>query len=122
MLSETNLLALTQMKFEIWVTHNLDQLSEIFDDKGLLFDNHGKIDTKEGLLEKLSSENCILKKYDFRNTVARVFETSAVVYGEGEFTFSIFGENKATKLNFLDVWVERENGWKLVSTHYNYSS
>ena len=122
MLTESNLLDLTRKKFEIWETLNLDHLSQIFDDNGLMFNYQGKVNTKEELIEKIRSEECVLKEIFFQNTIARIYGSSAVVQGEGAFTFSIKGETQSKVLNFLDVWIERENGWKLVSTHYNQSA
>ena len=122
MFTESNLLDLTKKKFEIWETLNMEHLSQIFDDKGLMFNTYGKVNTKEELIEKIRSEECLLKGIDFQNTVARVYGTSAVVQGEGSFTFSIKGQIHSKILNFLDVWIKREEGWKLVSTHYNQSA
>lgn len=119
MITETYLIDLTRKKFEIWETLNLDQLCHIFDDNGLMFNSHGKVSTKEELIEKIRSEECVLKEIDFQNTIARVYGTSAVVQGEGSFTFSVKGQIQSKIMNFLDVWIEREEGWKLVSTHYN---
>jgi hypothetical protein len=64
-------------------------------------------------------DNCRLKQLEFQNTIARNYGISAVVYGEGKFVFAKKGIPQSTNLNFLDVCVERENRWKLVSTHYN---
>ncbi len=119
MLTESSLKDLTRMKFETWVTQNLDQLTQLFDDQGLLFNSGGKVDTKEELIKIMSDETCLLKDFNFHNTVARVYGTSAVVHGVGEFVFSKAGETQSANMNFLDVWIERENGWKLVSTHYS---
>jgi hypothetical protein len=119
MLTESSLIDLTRKKFQTWVTLDLDQLSQIFDDHGLSFNAEGKIDTKEELIKKMSAKTCLLKDFNFQNIIARVYETSAVVQGVGEFVFSKAGETQSANLNFLDVWIERETGWKLVSTHYN---
>ncbi len=122
MISESNLIDLTRKKFETWESLNLDQLAEIFDEHGLMFDVDGKIENKSQLIEKMRKENCLLKEFNFQNTIARIYGTSAVVHGEGEFKFTIAGKLHSSNLNFLDVWIERENGWKLVSTHYNQSA
>jgi len=118
MLTESSLIDLTRKKFQTWVTLDLDQLSQMFDDHGLSFNSEGKIDTKEQLIKKMSAATCLLKDFNFQNTVARVYGTSAVVQGIGEFVYSKAGETQSANLNFLDVWIERESGWKLVSSHY----
>jgi len=122
MITESNLLDLTKKKFQIWENHNLDQLSQIFDDQCLMFNSHGKVITKEDLIKKIRDEECISTEINFQNTIARIYGSSAVVSGEGVFTSSKEGQTHTTKLNFLDVWTEREDGWKLVSTHYSKSA
>jgi hypothetical protein len=119
MLTESSLIDLTRKKFETWVTLNLDQLTQIFDDHGLLFNSEGKVDTKEELIKKMNDESCLLKDFNFQNTVARIYGSSAVVHGVGEFVFFKAGETQSTNMNFLDVWIKRESGWKLISTHYS---
>jgi hypothetical protein len=119
MLTESSLIDLTRKKFQTWVTLDLDQLSQIFDDHGLSFNSEGEIKTKEELIKKMSTETCLLKDFNFQNIIARVYGTSAVAQGVGEFVFSKAGETQSANLNFLDVWIKRENDWKLVSTHYS---
>jgi hypothetical protein len=122
MITESNLLDLTKKKFQIWENHNLDQLSQIFDDQCLMFNSHGNVITKEDLIKKIRVEECGLTEINFQNTIARIYGSSAVASGEGVFTSSKEGQTYTTKLNFLDVWIEREDGWKLVSTHYSKSA
>jgi hypothetical protein len=119
MLTESGLIDLTRKKFQTWITLDLDQISQLFDDQGLSVNSEGKINTKKELIKKMSAQSCILKDFNFQNTIARVYGTSAVVHGEGEFVFSKAGEIRSANMNFLDVWIKRENGWKLISTHYN---
>jgi hypothetical protein len=119
MLTESSLIDLTRKKFQTWATLDYNQLSQIFDDHGLLFNAEGKIDTKEELIKKMRAETCLLKDFNFQNIIARIYGTSAVAQGVGEFVFSKAGETQSANLNFLDVWIKRESGWKLVSTHYN---
>lgn len=122
MITESNLLDLTKKKFQIWENHNLDQISQIIDDQCLMFNSHGKIITKKDLIKKIQSKECDSTEIILRKTIAPIFGSSAVVHGEGEFTFIKEGHTHTTKLNFLDIWIEREDGWKLVSTHYNKSA
>jgi hypothetical protein len=58
----------------------------------------------------MSTQSCILKDFNLQNTVARVYGTSAVVQGVGEFVFIKAGEIQSANMNFLDVWIKRENG------------
>jgi hypothetical protein len=119
MLTESELSDLTKKKIEIWQNLNGDQLTLIFDDQGLFFNYDGIINSKEDLIKKIREEKCGPVEINFQKTIARIYGSSAVVSGEGDFTNAIDGQSQTTKLTFLDVWIERENGWKLVSTHHN---
>lgn len=119
MLTESSLIDLTRKKFETWVTHNSNQLTQLFDERGLLFGLEGEIETKDELMKKMNAKSCHLKDFSFENTIARIYGTSAVVHGVGEFVFTKAGKTESANMNFLDVWIERETGWKLVSTHYS---
>ncbi|MFC3881147.1 nuclear transport factor 2 family protein [Algoriphagus namhaensis] len=118
-MTESILLDLTKKKFEIWQNQDKEQLQKFFDEHGLFFDLDGQVETKGQIAEKMISDKCVLRGANYQKTIARVYGNSAVVHGEGEFSLSIKGELKAFLLSFLDVWMEREDGWKLVSTHYS---
>lgn len=121
-MTESILLDLTKKKFEIWQSQDKGQLQQFFDDRGLLFDLEGQVETKDQISDKLTSEVCILKEAKYQNPIVRIYETSAVVHGEGQFLINMLGESKEISLSFLDVWLERKEGWKLVSSHYSRSS
>jgi hypothetical protein len=87
MLTESSLIDLNRKKFQTWVTLDFNQLSQIFDDHGLSLNAEGKIDTNEELIKKMRAENCLLKDFNFQNIIARIYGTSAVVQGVGEFFF-----------------------------------
>ena len=121
-MTESILLDLTKKKFEIWQSQDKAQLHQFFDDHGLLFDLEGQVETKGQVSEKLATNICILKEAKYQNPIARIYGNSAVVHGEGEFLLSMLGETKQLFISFLDVWMEREEGWKLISTHYTRSA
>lgn len=121
-MTESILLDLTKKKFETWKSQDKEQLLQYFDDRGLLFDLEGQVKNKDQVWDKLTSEICILKEAKYQNPIVRIYETSAVVHGEGQFMISMLGESKEISLSFLDVWIEREGEWKLVSSHYSRSA
>jgi len=77
------------------------------------FNSEGKIDKpKNSLIKKMSAATCLLKDFHFKNTVARVYGTSAVVSRIGVL-FIPSRETTITNLNFLDFWIEREVVWEV---------
>ena len=119
MISENELIGLSKEKFKTWETNDLENLDKIFDDQGLLICSNGKAETKPEVVEIVKSKTKELKDLRLQKTFARVYGNTGVVHGEGEITLSIAGKLKSSALNFLDVWMEKEGTWKLVSSHLN---
>lgn len=97
---------------------DLESFSSLFDEKGLMFYPTGKVETKPELLERLKSGRTVFQKIDLTKTIARLYQDTAVVHGEGMFTLILQGEELIENLNFIDVWVKKEEEWKLVSSHF----
>jgi hypothetical protein len=119
MITESELIRLSQEKFEKWEKSDLDSISNLFDDQGVLICSNGKPETKSEILEIVKSGSMALKNLHLQRAFARVYGNTGVVHGEGEITYAVKGEEHSGGLHFLDVWVEREGGWKLVSSHFN---
>ncbi|MDN3204084.1 nuclear transport factor 2 family protein [Algoriphagus sediminis] len=117
-MTEEDILNLSKKKFASWQYTDVNVFSRIFDERGLIFKEKDNAITKNQMIAQMESKECTFEEIDLKNTMVRVFGTSAVVHGEGDFTIIKSGKTSAVHLNFLDVWVERENGWQLVSSHY----
>ena len=119
MISEDKLIGLSKEKFKTWETIDLENLERIFDDQGLLICSNGKAETKPEVVEIVKSKRKELKYLRLQKTFARVYGSTGVVHGEGEITLSISGKLRSSGLNFLDIWMEKDGNWKLVSSHLN---
>ncbi|TDQ19461.1 uncharacterized protein DUF4440 [Algoriphagus boseongensis] len=117
MISESELIELSRQKFKIWENSDLENLEKIFDNEGLLICSEGKPETKAELTRLISKRTKEIKELILKKTFARVYGNTGVVHGEGQITLSIEGIQQSSGVNFLDVWIEREEGWKLVSSH-----
>jgi hypothetical protein len=115
---ESSAISLSEKKFQFLTDGEWDSFSSLFDEKGLLFYPTGKVETKPELMERLRSKRTIFEKIELHKTIARLYEGTAVVHGEGLFTIILHGEKLVEKLNFIDVWVKKEEDWKLVSSHF----
>ncbi|WP_026952251.1 nuclear transport factor 2 family protein [Algoriphagus mannitolivorans] len=119
MISEDELIGLSKEKFKTWETNDLENLEKIFDDQGLLICSNGKAETKPEVVEIVKSKRKELKNLSLQKAFARVYGNTGVVHGEGEITISIGGKIRSSGLNFLDIWMEKDGNWKLVSSHLN---
>lgn len=119
MISEDELIDLSKEKFKTWENNDLDNLDRIFDDQGLLICSNGKAETKPEVVEIVKSKRKELKDLRLQRTFARIYGNTGVVHGEGEITISIAGKLRSSGLNFLDIWMEKDGSWKLVSSHLN---
>ena len=115
---ESSAISLSEKKFHHLIERDIESFSSMFDEKGLMFYPTGKVETKPELLQRLASGRTVFEKIDLAKTIARLYEGTAVVHGEGMFTLMLQGERIIEKLNFIDVWVKKEEEWKLVSSHF----
>lgn len=115
---ESSAISLSEKKFLHLMEGDLESFSSLFDEKGLMFYPTGKVETKPELLERLKSGRTVFQKIDLTKTIARLYQDTAVVHGEGMFTLILQGEELIENLNFIDVWVKKEEEWKLVSSHF----
>ncbi len=115
---ESSAISLSEKKFQNLLEGDFESFSDLFDEKGLMFYPTGKVETKPELLQRLESKRTVFEKIDLTKTIARLYQETAVVHGEGMFTLTLQGEELLEKLNFIDVWVKKEEGWKLVSSHF----
>lgn len=115
---ESNAISLSEKKFQNLIEKDFGSFSELFDEKGLMFYPTGKVETKPELLQRLESGRTVFEKIYLTKTIARLFQDTAVVHGEGMFTLVLQGEELIETLNFIDVWVKKGEKWKLVSSHF----
>lgn len=119
MISESQLLGLSQEKFKKWEQSDLASIAQVFDEQSVLIWINGKCQTKSEMLQLFHAGKISIKNLQLQNTFARVYGSKGVVHGEGAATLTVEGKDLSGDLRFLDVWVERENGWKIVSSHFN---
>ncbi|MFN3999861.1 nuclear transport factor 2 family protein [Algoriphagus sp.] len=118
-MSESQLIGLSHEKFQQWEQSNLDSIAGMFDERAIVFWANGKSQTKIEMFKLYREGKMSIKNLRLEHTFARVYGNTGVVHGEGEALITLEGEELSGDLRFLDVWVERENGWKIVSSHFN---
>lgn len=119
MITETELIGLSRDKFEKWELSDMESISKLIDDHGLMFCNNRKAETKSEILQMLQTGKWAFSGLHLQHAFARIYGNTAVVHGEGHWNVNVEGQLQSNTLQFLDVWVEREEGWKLISSHLN---
>jgi hypothetical protein len=119
MITESELIGLSRDKFMMWKLADVESITQLLDDQGLLICNSGKAETKTEIIQMLRTGKWSYKDLRVQSAFARIYGNTAVVHGEGELTVDVDGQIQSGPLQFLDVWIERAEGWKLVSSHFN---
>lgn len=118
-MSESQLIGLSLEKFHQWEQSNLESISGMFDGQAIVFWANGKFQTKIEMFKLYQVGKMSIKNLRLKHIFARVYGKTGVVHGEGEALITLEGEELSGDLRFLDVWVERESGWKIISSHFN---
>jgi hypothetical protein len=116
-MTESTAISLSEMKFSNLLESNLENFHSLIDERGLIFFPDRSVATKVELIEKLKSKETVFRNLEIHKSIARSYENTAVVQGEGYFNIKLQGSELNEVLNFIDIWVHKEMGWKLVSSH-----
>lgn len=114
---ESKAISLSQEKCSSLLEFDLETFSLLFDERGLIFYPDGMVETKSEIIANLKSGKTVFQGTEVLKILARSYGSTAVVQGEGFFNIKLQDEEFSEVLNFIDVWVEKEEGWKLVSAH-----
>jgi hypothetical protein len=115
---ESNVISLSEEKFSSLLEFDLETFYSLFDGRGLIFFPNGSVATKPELMEKLKSQETVFRGVEMHKILARSYGNTTVVQGEGFFNIKLQDVEFNEVLTFIDVWVEKEGEWKLVSAHF----
>jgi hypothetical protein len=116
---EKYLLDLSKRKFDWMVANQLDSLSMILDEKVLYIHSNGLIQKKEEMLESFKTGSLFLDSVKIMDAAVRMFGTTAIITGKGNFYGSMRGTPFQSILLYTEVYVNENQHWKLVSRHAN---
>ena len=116
---EKYLLDLSKRKFDWMVAKQLDSLSMILDEKVLYIHSNGLIQKKEEMLESFKTGSLFLDSVKIMDAAVRMFGTTAIITGKGNFYGSMRGTPFQSILLYTEVYVNENQHWKLVSRHAN---
>ncbi len=109
--------ALSKKKNGWLINKQYDSVKAVLDSRCLYIHSNGWIQNTTEVLDDMKSERLIYQIIEVSNTSARQFEKMVIVNGNGKFSGTMSGTSFALNLVFTEVYVNRKNGWKLVSRH-----
>ena len=116
---EKYLLDLSRRKFDWMVAKQLDSLSQLLDKDMLYIHSNGLIQKKEEMLESFKNGSLLLDSVSVTDAAVRMFGTTAIITGKGNFYGSMRGTTFQSTLLYTEVYVNKNQYWKLVSRHAN---
>lgn len=99
------------------INKQYDSVKSVLDSRCLYIHSNGWIQNTAEVLEDMKSDKLIYQSIEVTNTTARQFEKMVIVTGAGKFAGTLQGAPFAVSIVFTEVYVNRKNGWKLVSRH-----
>src|SRR5882672_7137807 len=82
----TEVMELSRRKFRWLTTPNLDSLKAVLDDRLKFVHSNGWIQTKDDVIADRKSEKLIYQTVAIKQMDVRLYESMAIVIGEGEFS------------------------------------
>jgi len=101
------------------VAKQLDSLSLLLDKDMLYIHSNGLIQKREEMIESFKNGSLLLDSVKIMDTSLRMFGTTAIITGKGNFFGSMRGTPFQSNLLYTEVYVNENQHWKLVSRHAN---
>jgi hypothetical protein len=111
--TESDILALSNLKFHYMTTGKLDSLADLFDDKMLLQHANGMVQSKAQYLDNLKSGMLKYNKVDIKEAKATVVGSTAFVLGKCTFSVTFQGQDKTFDFGYTEVYALENDKWKM---------
>ncbi|HSC53817.1 MAG TPA: nuclear transport factor 2 family protein [Phnomibacter sp.] len=109
--------ALAKQKNTWLVKKQLDSVQLLLDSRCLYIHSNGWQQDAKEVIEDTKSGKLIYQSVSIDYKTARQYEKMVIVNGLGKIAGTMQGTPFAIQLNVTEVYVNRKNGWKLVSRH-----
>jgi hypothetical protein len=117
--TEQYILDLSKRKFDWLVNKKMDSLKFILDDHLKYIHSNGWIQTKKEVIDDCASGKLLYQKIEISETSVRLYGTTAIVTGKGNFSGTVNQTTFAMDLAYTEVYIKKDNHWLLVSRHSN---
>jgi hypothetical protein len=114
---EADILQLSATVFKWETTNQVDSLAKVFDNKLMVVNAAGVIQTKDQYLATLRSGNFVHNMIDVEEHTATVENGTAAVAGKGKFMVTVSGNKITLHLAYIEVFTKDNNSWKLLAIH-----
>lgn len=116
---EKQVLHLFHRKFEWLKNHQFDSLRWMLDDNLMYVHSNGWIETKADVINDLKTGKLVYRQVDIKEASVRLYESTAIVTGNGAFSGVNSGTEFSLNLSFTEVYVKKNGRWVLASRHAN---
>jgi ketosteroid isomerase-like protein len=113
--AEEDLNAFEQIRYEVLIENDWPTLDTLLSDEFVYNTAGGVSMTKSAFIDLMKSGAVIVKKAVRDESKVRDYGELAVVTGVVHVDVTVKGEDKTVHSRYLDVWIRKGQGWKLVA-------
>ncbi|MFY7987382.1 MAG: nuclear transport factor 2 family protein [Flavobacterium sp.] len=115
--SESEVLRTSHQIFAWEVESKIDSVSNKLSNQFLVSGSDGSLNQKKGYIERLKSGNFKHNSINVLEDRAVISGNTAIVMGIGDFDITISGNQKITRLSYIEVFVKDDNEkqWKMIA-------
>lgn len=108
---------LSARKNEWLIKGRKDSLQQLLDARCQYIHSNGWVQSAAEVLADLGPQKLQYLQIKLGQTTARQFEKMVIITGRGQFAGKLNGTAFDMELAFTEVYVNRKNGWKLLTRH-----
>ncbi|MVM29107.1 DUF4440 domain-containing protein [Spirosoma sp. HMF4905] len=113
--TESEIVALSKKRAKWLVEGKLDSLKTLYDANSITVHNNGLIKTTAEHFEDIKNGRPIYKSIDIKESTVKDFGDTAILVGKGMFNIAMNGQDMNYNMVYTEVYLKRNNQWKLIS-------
>jgi len=115
---EAEILKISKDLFRWEIEGKIDSLANLFDEKLIIIGSKGKR-SKSDLLSDLKNGKPVHNSINVEEATATIVDATAIVVGKGVFVTSMNDSKTTSHLSYIEVYVQKNKGWKLIALYAN---
>lgn len=117
--SELTVLDLSKKKFGWMIRMKYDSLQAALDDRLMFIHSNGWVENKQEFIQDIKSGKLRYTNIQVLEATARIYSSTAIVTGKGNFQVTLDGNNLELTLSYTEVYIQKDGKWLLASRHAN---
>ena len=113
--TESEIKKLSGKRVEWLLQNNVDSLVSLYDENSITIHGNGMIRTTAEHINDIKSGRPTYKSIEIKEASVKDFGNTAVLVGKGIFSISINGQEMTQNMVFTEVYIKKNNQWKLIS-------